>query len=202
MKIKSAQFVASATRPGNYPLADLPEIAFAGRSNVGKSSLINTILRRKKLVKTGATPGRTQLLNFFNINGQIVFVDLPGYGYAKVSKSLRKTWASMIETYLKSRETLRGVVMILDIRRTPGPAERESLGWFNVHNIPLLLVATKADKFSKQKQVLRKKEIARALAVPVDAIIVFSAKTGLGRDDVWESILDLCEIKEDTNKNG
>ncbi len=202
MIIKSAEFMASATQPDNYPPPELPEIAFAGRSNVGKSSLINKILNRKKLVKTSSTPGRTQLLNFFNINNSVVFVDLPGFGYAKVSKSLRKSWAKMIETFILRRKTLRGVVMILDIRRTPGPEERDSLEWFAVNRIPLLLVATKADKFSKQKREKQRRVIAKALAVPSDAIIVFSAKSGLGTDDVWESITDLCELEDEADKNG
>lgn len=201
MLIKSAKFIASATRPGNYPPPGLPEIAFAGRSNVGKSSLINTLLKRKKLVKTGSTPGRTQLLNFFEVNESLIFVDLPGFGYAKVSRELRNKWAKMIETYLVKRRILKGVVMILDIRRIPGPRERESLEWFYMNNIPLLLVATKADKFSRQRRIRQKKEIAQALSVDQDAIIVFSAKTGLGRDDVWESIVDLCGLEEEADNH-
>ena len=119
MKIISAVFITSATKPSQYPPARLPEIAFAGRSNVGKSSLINTLVNRKRLVKTSSTPGRTRLINFFEINQQIGFVDLPGYGYARVPESVKKTWGPMIETYLSNRNTLKGVVVILDIRRTP-----------------------------------------------------------------------------------
>ena len=119
MHIKSAEFVTSAVKPSHYPPAALPEIAFAGRSNVGKSSLINTLVNRKKLVKTSSTPGRTQLINFFDINSHMVFVDLPGYGYAKVPAFVKKTWGPMIETYLSTRETLAGIVLIMDIRRIP-----------------------------------------------------------------------------------
>ena len=188
--------MSSATKPGNYPPPDLPEIAFAGRSNVGKSSLINCLLRRKKLVKTSSTPGRTQLLNFFSVNESLVFVDLPGYGYAKVSKAMRKEWGRMIETFVTTRKTLHGVVLILDLRRIPGGQERENLAWFDMNNIPVILVATKADKFSRQRQMVQQKEMAKALGIPLDIIHVFSAKTGQGRDALWESILDLCEIDD------
>ncbi|ACL05096.1 ribosome biogenesis GTP-binding protein YihA/YsxC [Desulfatibacillum aliphaticivorans] len=196
MIIKSAKFMSSATKPGNYPPPELPEIAFAGRSNVGKSSLINSLLKRKKLVKTSSTPGRTQLLNFFEVNESLVFVDLPGYGYAKVSKEMRKKWGQMIETFITTRKTLHGVVLILDLRRIPGGQERENLAWFDLNNIPVILVATKADKFSRQRQLAQQKEMAKALGIPLDVIHVFSAKTGQGRDELWESILDLCEIDD------
>ncbi len=188
--------MSSATKPGNYPPPELPEIAFAGRSNVGKSSLINSLLKRKKLVKTSSTPGRTQLLNFFEVNESLVFVDLPGYGYAKVSKEMRKKWGQMIETFITTRKTLHGVVLILDLRRIPGGQERENLAWFDLNNIPVILVATKADKFSRQRQLAQQKEMAKALGIPLDVIHVFSAKTGQGRDELWESILDLCEIDD------
>ena len=131
MIIKSAEFVTSATKPSQYPKRALPEIAFAGRSNVGKSSLINTLVNRKHLVKTSSTPGRTQLINFFDINGRMGIVDLPGYGYAKVPVSVRKKWGPMIETYLSERETLRGVVVIMDIRRIPRQEELNLLAWLN-----------------------------------------------------------------------
>ena len=120
MKILSAEFVTSAVKPDQYPPVKYPEMAFAGRSNVGKSSLINTLVNRKRLVKTSSTPGRTQLINFFDINNHFTFVDLPGYGYAKVPTAVRKKWGPMIETYLSGRDSLKGVVVILDIRRNPG----------------------------------------------------------------------------------
>ena len=123
MIIKSAKFVKSAAKSSQYPPAILPEIAFAGRSNVGKSSLINILINRKHLVKTSSTPGRTQLINFFVINETFSFVDLPGYGYARVPKSVKKNWGPMIETYFSTRETLKGVVFIMDIRRMPDQKE-------------------------------------------------------------------------------
>jgi len=141
--IKSAEFVTSAVKPSQYPPAVLPEIAFAGRSNVGKSSLINTLVNRKRLVKTSSTPGRTQLINFFNINEKFSFVDIPGYGYAKVPASVKKKWGPMIETYITTRKTLKGVVLIMDLRRTPGPEEMNMLDWLNHYDIPSVPVLTK-----------------------------------------------------------
>ena len=191
MKIKSANFITSATKPSQYPPADLPEIAFAGRSNVGKSSLINTLVNRKHLVKTSATPGRTQLINFFNINDSIGFVDLPGYGYAKVPVSVRKKWGPMIETFLSKRESLRGIVVIMDIRRTPATEESDLLHWLEHYNIARILVITKADKLSKNKQIKQVNHIIQTLGVARDDVILFSAKTRLGKDAVWEAILAL-----------
>ena len=191
MKIKSASFITSATRPSQYPPANLPEIAFAGRSNVGKSSLINTLVGRKHLVKTSSTPGRTQLINFFNINDSIVFVDLPGYGYARVPVSVRKKWGPMIETFLSRRESLKGIVVILDIRRTPATEESDLLHWLEHHNIASILVITKADKLSRNKQIKQQNTIIQTLGASKEEAILFSAKTRLGRDAVWEAILTL-----------
>ena len=194
MIIKSAEFVTSATKPAQYPPALLPEIAFAGRSNVGKSSLINTLVNRKRLVKTSSTPGRTQLINFFDINGQVGFVDLPGYGYAKVPVSVRKKWGPMIETYLSGRETLRGVVVIMDIRRIPRQEELNLLGWLAHYSISGIAVLTKTDKLSKNKQAQQHHMIAQSLEMDKDDFILFSAKTRRGRDTLWNTILSLPGI--------
>ena len=188
MIIKSAEFVTSATKPSQYPPEGLPEIAFAGRSNVGKSSLINILVNRKRLVKTSSTPGRTQLVNFFDINDHITFVDLPGYGYAKVPTSVRKKWGPMIETYLSGRSTLKGVVVILDIRRTPREEEHNLIDWLEHYSITSILVLTKADKLSKTKQDKQRAVVAGTLAVDPHDLIMFSAKTRRGRDDVWRAI--------------
>jgi GTP-binding protein len=196
MIIKSAEFITSATSPPQYPAMALPEIAFAGRSNVGKSSLINTLVNRKHLVKTSATPGRTQLINFFDINRCMGFVDLPGYGYAKVPVSVRKKWGPMIETYLSDRETLRGVVVIMDIRRIPRPEELNLLAWLKHYAIASILVLTKTDKLSKNKQNQQHALIARALERPNSDFFLFSAKTRRGRDALWNAILSLIEIKD------
>ena len=188
MIIKTAEFVKSAVKPDHYPVAGLPEIAFGGRSNVGKSSLINMLLNRKQLVKTSATPGRTQLINFFLINEAFSFVDLPGYGYAKVPESVRKSWGPMIETYLATRKTLKGVVLIMDLRRIPGLQEIHFIEWLHYYNIPSILTLTKADKLSKTNQMKQQLAIAKALAVAVDDLIVFSAKSRQGKDAVWSAI--------------
>ncbi len=191
MIVVSAEFVKSAAKPTHYPPADLPEIAFAGRSNVGKSSLINTLLNRKRLVKTSSTPGRTQLINFFNINHAFSFVDLPGYGYAKVPYAVKKTWGPMVETYLSTRETLRGVVLILDIRRLPGMEEFSLIDWLHHYNIPMVLTLTKADKLSKTKQIKQHQAVAGELAVDRKDLILFSAKSRLGKEAVWGKIKEL-----------
>jgi len=191
MIIKSAEFVKSAVKPSQYPLAELPEIAFAGRSNVGKSSLINTLVNRKRLVKTSSTPGRTQLINFFIINKAFLFVDLPGYGYAKVPASVKKTWGPMVETYLSTRKTLKGVVLIMDIRREPGQQELNFIDWLDYYSIPSILTLTKADKLSKTKQIKQHLSIAKALSVDNNDLILFSAKTRLGKDSVWDAVEQL-----------
>ncbi len=188
MKIISAEFVTSAAKKSQYPSAELPEIAFAGRSNVGKSSLINVLVNRKRLVKTSSTPGRTQLLNFFDINGSVMFVDLPGYGYAKVPASVKKKWGPMIETYLSGRRTLKGVVIILDIRRTPRREEHDLLAWLEHHSIASILVLTKADKLSKTGQGKHCAGISESLAIDPGQFILFSAKSRKGREEVWQAI--------------
>lgn len=188
MIIKSAEFIKSAVKPAQYPDEVFPEFAFTGRSNVGKSSLINTLVNRKRLVKTSATPGRTQLINFFLINKTFSFVDLPGYGFAKVPASVRKKWGPMIETYLSTRKTLKGVALIMDIRRIPGIQELNFIEWLYYYNIPGMLILTKADKLSKTKRLTQQATIAKALSVDKDDLILFSAKSRLGKDVVWDAI--------------
>ena len=195
MIIKSAEFVTSAVKKSQYPPEDLPEIAFAGRSNVGKSSLINTLVNRKRLVKTSSTPGRTQLINFFDINGNLTFVDLPGYGYARVPAAVRKKWGPMIETYLSTRQSLKGVVIIMDIRRLPREEEHNLIHWLAHYSIASLLVLTKTDKLSKSRLIKQQAAIVKALAVAKEDVILFSAKTRRGKDAVWDAILRLTELK-------
>jgi GTP-binding protein len=193
MIIQSAEFVKSAVQPEGYPPPNLPEIAFAGRSNVGKSSLINVLVNRRRLVKTSTTPGRTQLLNFFRINDRICFVDLPGYGYAKVPEAVRRSWGPMVEGYLSKRSCLRGVILILDIRRTPKQEELDLLNWLSDHRIPVKTVLTKTDKISKSRRPLRRRDVAEALAAPVEDLLLFSAKTRQGRQELWAHILEMTE---------
>jgi GTP-binding protein len=192
MLIKSAEFVISAVRPQQYPAEELPEFAFAGRSNVGKSSLINTLVSRKKLVQTSSTPGKTRLINFFRVNDALMFVDLPGYGYARVSEEERRKWRPMIEKYLAGRENLKAVVLILDIRRTPNAEDALLLNWLSRRGITPVLVVTKADKLSKTSQAKQLKIIAGALEVDPDELVLFSAKSRLGRDVLWRVLADLA----------
>jgi GTP-binding protein len=188
MIIKSAEFITSAVKPSQYPQALYPEVAFAGRSNVGKSSLINTLVNRKRLVKTSSTPGRTQLINFFSINDNLCLVDLPGYGYARVPEAVKRTWGPMIETYLQGRETLKAVVLILDVRRIPGIEEQNFIDWLELYQRTPILVLTKADKLSKSQQRKQRQAIGSALGQDESALILFSAKSRLGKPEVWSAI--------------
>lgn len=193
MKILSAEFIKSATEPSHYPEGVFPEVAFVGRSNVGKSSLINALVRRKNLAKTSNTPGRTQLINFFLINHRYVFVDLPGYGFARVPEAVRRNWGPMVETYLKERPNLRLVILIMDIRRDPAAQELDLLPWLNHCRIPVLLVLTKIDKLSKSQVRFRAHRIEEMLMKGVDlktatGPVLFSAKTGEGKDVLWSVI--------------
>jgi GTP-binding protein len=195
MIIKSAEFVTSAVKQSHYPPAHLPEIAFAGRSNVGKSSLINTLVNRKNLVKTSSTPGRTQLINFFNINQTLMFVDLPGFGYARVPKKIQKEWGPMIENYLSTRSTLKGVVLIMDLRRTPGRQESDLINWLYHYGIPCILVMTKTDKLKKSKRVLQHKQAAEALQIDPEDLLLFSTKSRQGKERIWDEISRLVQDK-------
>lgn len=197
MIIKSAEFVTSAVKPNHYPPPDYPEIAFAGRSNVGKSSLINTLVRRKRLVKTSSTPGRTQLINFFLINDAFMLVDLPGFGYAKVPAAVKKEWGPMVEAYIAQRITLKGVVVLLDIRRQPGAEELNLIDWLRHYGVAVVPVLTKADKLSKTNQIKQRRAAAQALAVTEDRLILFSAKTGLGKEAIWQQLEGVLNQADD-----
>lgn len=188
MIVKRAEFVTSAVAPRQYPPPDHPEIAFAGRSNVGKSSLINKLVNRKRLVKTSNTPGRTQLINFFLINDALSLVDLPGYGYARVPTAVQKQWGPMVETYLSSRPTLEGVLIVVDIRRVPGPEEHDLVRWLDHHERPYRVVVTKADKLSRNKQVRPLRVIGDAFGRRGGDLLTVSARTGEGVANVWRAI--------------
>jgi GTP-binding protein len=186
--VQSAEFVISAVRPAQYPNNGLPEIAFAGRSNVGKSSLINCLVQRKKLVRTSRTPGQTQMINFFNVNGAFLLVDLPGYGFAKVPEKVRAQWGPMVESYLKGRAPLRGVVQIMDLRHPPTADDLQLWQWLRDQAIPALPILTKADKVSQSKRAQHTKQASLSLGIPVDRFILFSAETRLGRETVLEHL--------------
>jgi GTP-binding protein len=196
MQVNTAQFVTSAVKPAQYPAPEYPEVAFAGRSNVGKSSLINTLVNRKRLVKTSSTPGRTQLINFFLVNGNLSLVDLPGYGYAKVPAAIKKKWGPMVERYIETRSSLAAVVLLMDLRRTPREEEFRLLEWVAHYQIPIVLVLTKADKLSKTKQKRQAQLAARALDIPDGELILFSAKSRLGKDALWQRIAQTTRINE------
>ncbi|SLM29063.1 putative GTP-binding protein EngB [Desulfamplus magnetovallimortis] len=188
MIIKQAEFIKSAVNPSHFPEPEFPEVAFAGRSNVGKSSLINTLVNRKSLVKTSSRPGCTQLINFFNINSNFFFVDLPGYGYAKVSKKIRAQWGPMVERYLSVRPNLMGVLLLIDIRREPRKEEFELMQWLANRSIPALIVLTKADKLSRNKQQKQLAATASMLGCRTEDIILFSATSKQGRESVLEEL--------------
>jgi GTP-binding protein len=193
MKILSAEFIKSAAEPSHYPEGLFSEVAFVGRSNVGKSSLINALVGRKNLAKTSNTPGRTQLVNFFLINHRYIFVDLPGYGFAKVPEAVRRNWGPMVETYLKERSNLRLVILIMDIRRDPAAHDVDLLQWLNHYRIEVLPVLTKTDKLSKSQVRLRARRIEEMLIAGTGlktppSFILFSAKTGEGKNVIWSCI--------------
>lgn len=189
MKITSVQFAGSATGPRDFPRDGQPEIAFAGRSNVGKSSLLNRLLRRRRLARVSKTPGRTQTINFYNINGTFYFVDFPGYGYAKVSERVRRSWRPMVEGYLRRREVIRAVVMIVDARHPPTPLDQELRAWLSAARIPHLVVLTKVDKISRGVR-RRSREIAAATLGIRDPeeVLLFSAVTGEGERELGQHL--------------
>lgn len=197
MIIKTVEFVKSAVEPSQYPEYEFPEIAFAGRSNVGKSSLINTLIQRKNMVKTSSKPGCTQLINYFLINEVLSFVDLPGYGYAKVSKTIRAQWQPMVNLYLSNRKSLLGLVLLIDIRRDPGKEELEMVDWLESHKMPYLVILTKADKLSKTKQAKRLVSICSLMNREQHSVILFSSKTKKGRDTIIEEIENLIGWNDD-----
>lgn len=187
MKILSAEFIISAVAPKQFPTDNKLQIAFAGKSNVGKSSIINALLHRKNLVKTSQTPGKTQLINFFLINENFYFVDLPGYGYARVPYSVTDAWAPMIEGYLKGSPRLAAVVVLLDSRRTPDDRDTRLIEWLRQCDIPAIYVLTKIDKLNRQEIEQARKTIGPLLGVP-DALILSSAKSGHGLKELWTAI--------------
>ena len=186
------EFIKSAFREKDYPPPDKPEIAFAGKSNVGKSSLINVLVNRKGIARTSSKPGRTQAINFFDVEDRLLFVDLPGYGYARVSLQMKNSWKRMVEDYLRKRRNLRAVVLILDLRRDLSTGDTDLLHWLSHYGITTLIVLTKADKLSRAKASARVKDLSHQLKEIVqERPILFSAKTKKGREEIWEEINDL-----------
>lgn len=191
MKIVSAEFDRSAFTGSHYPDDGLPEVAFLGRSNVGKSSLLNSLLQRRGLARTSNTPGRTQSINFFLINKSFYFVDLPGYGFARVSKKMRAGWGKMAEEYLTGRDGLVLSIQLVDSRHEPSALDRQLNEWLLHYDRPHVVVATKADKLSRNELSRHLKNISNIL--PESPILAYSSETGRGRDELWDRIAERVE---------
>ena len=191
MKVVTAEFVKSSFQEADWPRDSKPEIAFLGRSNVGKSSLINSLLAVRGLARTSSTPGRTQSLNFFEINNQFRFVDLPGFGYAKVPREIKSSWGEMATSYLAKRRQLVLSIHIVDSRHEPTKQDLQLHEWLEVSNKPRLVVATKSDKLSNNELRKNLGHIARVL--DVDSVMAYSAKSGRGRDELWRVIKSAIE---------
>lgn len=189
MKIRSCEFIISAVSPKQYTEEEIPEIALAGRSNVGKSSLINMLLNRKKLARTSSTPGKTQTINFYKINNEFQFVDLPGYGYAKVSKSNKEEWGKIIETYLTTRDKLVEVVQLIDIRHKPTQQDIQMYNWIRHFGFKGIVVATKLDKIKRSQRQKHISQIRKSLDMGKDDILIpVSSMNREGKEILWETI--------------
>lgn len=195
MEIKQAEFKTSAVKPGQYPEDGRVEIAFVGRSNVGKSSLINTLTNRRKLVKVSQTPGKTRLINFFTINNQFYFVDLPGYGYAKVSKSEQAKWGNMMEQYLINRPQLKKVALLVDSRHKPTGDDIMMYEWIKHYGYSVIIVATKKDKLNKSEVQRSAKVIRETLKLkPEDNLLFFSSLKKEGKEELLEEMFKDIEL--------
>ena len=192
--IRELEFLGGMAAPGGWrPPPDLPEVAFAGRSNVGKSSLLNKLVRRRAFARVSRTPGRTREINFFKVNNQLVLADLPGYGYARIAHEKKEVWRPLIEGYLKGSERLHGVVQLLDVRREPSEDDRVMLDFLSDLGVPTVIVVTKIDKLNQRAAKARIGELARLLQLEDEQMIPFSAMTGAGRDELAEAIVSLIE---------
>jgi GTP-binding protein len=194
MKIISSEFIISAVGPKQYPEGEQPEVALAGRSNVGKSSLINRLINRKNLARTSSRPGKTQQLNFYHINEAFYFVDLPGYGFAKVPKSIKDQWSKFIEAYISKRDSLKAVVQLIDVRHPPSKEDITMFEWLSHFAVPQIVVVTKADKISRGNWQKHLKVIKDDLRVPNEVpVVLFSAETGMGKEELWALLEPLLQ---------
>ncbi len=193
-KIKKAEFMLCAGWESQWPDDTKPEIIMAGRSNVGKSSFINTITNVNGLAKVSSTPGKTRTLNFFNVNDEVRLVDVPGYGFAKVAEKIRETFAEMIETYLQKRKNLKGMVLLVDYRHKPTADDVSMYEYAKYYNIPVIVVATKEDKLKRNELVKNEKLIKETLGFHnEDRFVRFSSLKKIGVDQVWQEIWSLCK---------
>ncbi len=199
----NVQNVALKTVAGSikqFPEDTLPEIAFVGKSNVGKSSLINSLLGRKSLARTSSAPGKTRTINWYEVDEKLFFVDLPGYGYAKVSKAEQLKWGKVIETYLHKRESLRLVLLLVDVRHAPGEGDQMMMDWLRHYGVPTLVVATKSDKIKRSQHEKQKKIIREVLDIGKEDLLLYSSETKAGRDEVWNRIMSLI-VEENAAEN-
>lgn len=197
LKVKNAEYVKSVNSIADLPENRFPEIAFAGRSNVGKSSVLNKLANMRNLAKISHTPGKTRQINFFLVNENLHFVDLPGYGYAKVSKSIQENWGKLIEEYLEKSQNLKGVVLLIDARHEPFEADLQLLEWLDFYQREKLVVLTKIDKLSRSALLLNVKSISKILNLNSDSLVLFSAKTGEGKEKILNWISDLLKKQHD-----
>ena len=197
MIIRSLELETVCGITSTLPENTLPEIAFAGKSNVGKSSLINGLMNRKSFARTSATPGKTQTINFYNINHELYLVDLPGYGYAKVSEQEKKKWGQMIERYLHQSKQLRAVFLLIDIRHAPSANDKMMYDWILSQGYHPIIIATKLDKLKRSQVQKQVKVVRQGLGLSKDSILIpFSAVTKQGRDEIWDLAEEICGLKE------
>lgn len=195
MIVKKSELLITAARKEQYPETTVPEIAFAGKSNVGKSSMINALVNRKSLARTSSSPGKTQTINFYNVNDTVNFVDLPGYGYAKVSKTEKEKWGQMIEIYLRSREQLKEVILLVDVRHEPNVNDIQMYEWIKSCGYTGFVIATKADKLSKAQRVKQLNIIKKTLNIDdINLITAFSASEKLNTEKVWSLFEEIINI--------
>jgi len=200
MKIKDVRFIKSCASVRDLPEEKYPEVAFVGRSNVGKSSLINYLLNRKNMAKTSSTPGKTQLINYFLVNEEFYLVDLPGYGFAKVSKEMQKSWGKIITSYLENSQNLLGVCLLLDIRRLPNEHDKQMLLWLVEYQIPTLIILTKSDKLSTSQQLQAEKNIKNQLGLEENfKFFKTSSSKRQGKDNLWDTIKNILGIQDEIN---
>ena len=198
MNVNNVSLAAVAVKAAQYPQETMPEVAFAGKSNVGKSSLINTMINRKALARTSQNPGKTRTINFYNVENKLYFVDLPGYGYAKAPKSEIAKWGKMIEDYLIKRDSLRAIIMLVDIRHEPGANDKMMYEWLKHYGHKIIVVATKSDKLNRSQIPKHKKMLSEALSLEKgDILIPFSSESKNGKEELWNIIEEITGLKAD-----